>query len=345
MLLCYHNSTSTMKILKTIGLGLLAFIALLVIVSFFLPSKSHVERSIVIESNAEMAFDLINDLHQWKAWSPWHALDTNAQWTFSEVAVGKDAWYTWKSENSEVGKGKLTITESKPGELIMTALEFDGMNPAQAGYYFTKVEGGTKITWTLDSDMGMNPKNKYFGLIMDKLLGPMYEKGLAAIKKICESTPKKEMVLGFEVEKRTIPTQKFVFISNKNVKREAIGTTIGESFLKLDTYVKKSNNKVMGYPFTTWYNISMFNAALPVAQDTKGEGDIKFNVQEAFEAMVVKYYGAYDKNEAVYQAMDAYMKEKGLTPGGPPTEVYVTDPMVEKDTTKWLTEMVFPVKN
>jgi effector-binding domain-containing protein len=30
--------------------------------------------------------------------------------------------------------------------------------------------------------------------------------------------------------------------------------------------------------------------------------------------------------------------------GGAPMELYVTDPMMEKDTAKWLTEIVFPIK-
>ena len=38
-----------------------------------------------------------------------------------------------------------------------------------------------------------------------------------------------------------------------------------------------------------------------------------------------------------------YLQNKGLTMNGAPMEVYVTDPMLEKDTTKWITEVYYPV--
>lgn len=333
-----------MKILKTIGLGLLALILLLVVVSFFLPSKVRVERSIVINTSPEVPFNLINNLKQWPLWSPWHKLDTNAVWEFSESVEGTNAWYTWKSENPNVGNGKLTITDSKPFDTIMTKLEFEGMDASVAGYYFTQQDGATKLTWTLECEMGMNPIAKFFGLMMDNMIGSDYEKGLASLKEISESAPKGDNVLGFSVEKKSIAAQQFVFLSNKDVKPEEIAIKIGEGFMKLDAFVKKSGNEIVGYPFTTWYSMSLFNVGLAVKNESKGEGDIKYNTQPAFDAFVVKYYGAYDKNQAVYEAMDKYIVEKGMTPAGPPSEVYITDPMVEKDTTKWLTEMVFPIK-
>ena len=52
-----------MRTLKNIGLVLLGIILLLVIISLFLPSKVHVERTAVISGKPEMSFALVNDLH------------------------------------------------------------------------------------------------------------------------------------------------------------------------------------------------------------------------------------------------------------------------------------------
>lgn len=332
-----------MKALKWIGLSLLALIVLVILVSLFLPSKVNVERSIVINTTADVPFDLINDLKKWEGWSPWHGIDPKAVWEFSENAVGADAWYTWKSEHPNVGNGKLTITESKPHELIVTKLEFEDMSPSIARYIFTKEGEGTKVTWTLESDMGMNPIGKIFGLFMDKMIGPDYEKGLAGLKKLSESAPKKEKILGYVMEMKNMPATQYVFISNKDVKMEQIGMKIGDGLMKLDAYIKESGNECVGYPFTVWYSPSVFNVALPVKTETSGKDNIKYQSEKEFKALVVKYYGAYEKNMPVYEAMENYIKEKGMVAAGPPQEVYVTDPMMEKDTAKWLTEMVFPV--
>jgi effector-binding domain-containing protein len=60
----------------------------------------------------------------------------------------------------------------------------------------------------------------------------------------------------------------------------------------------------------------------------------------------IAYYGAYDgsMNMPAHEAIDAYIKEKGLTHYGNVIEEYVTDPMAEKDTTKWLTNIYYMVK-
>ena len=36
-------------------------------------------------------------------------------------------------------------------------------------------------------DLGGNPVNRYFGLIMDKMIGPDFEEGLAKLKEIAEA--------------------------------------------------------------------------------------------------------------------------------------------------------------
>jgi hypothetical protein len=39
----------------------------------------------------------------------------------------------------------------------------------------------------MKGDQGMNPMKRYFGLIMDKMLGPKFEEGLASLKSVSEA--------------------------------------------------------------------------------------------------------------------------------------------------------------
>ena len=46
-----------------------------------------------------------------------------------------------------------------------------------------KTQGdGAEVTWTVTSDMGLNPVFRIFGLFMDRMLGKTYERGLQNIK-------------------------------------------------------------------------------------------------------------------------------------------------------------------
>lgn len=330
-----------MKTLKRIGIALLILIALLAIIGFFLPKKVHVERSIVINAPVQVPFALVNDLTEWKKWSAWHKMDAATKYEFSTPPSGTNAWFTWNSEVT--GKGKMTLTDVKEFEYIKARLEFDGYDASGADFFFAADNGSVKVTWTMESDMGNNPFGRWMGLCMDKMIGPDYEKGLTALKEISEKTPVGDKVEGFSVELREIPAQKYLSVENKKVKPEEIAIKIGENFMKLDAFIKQHKYKVSGPPFTIWKDMANFSSAFPIAEDAPSTKEFKFTADAGFSAYVVTYYGAYDKNEHVYKAMDQFIKDKNAKPAGPPREIYINDPMMEKDTAKWQTDLVFPV--
>ena len=330
-----------MKTLKRIGLGLLILIVLLAVIGFFLPRKSHVERSIVINAPVQAPFALVNDLTEWKKWSTWHKMDPNTKYEFSTPSSGTNAWFSWNSEVT--GKGKMTLTDVKEFEYIKAKVEFDGYDASGADFFFKEENGTTRVTWTMDSDMGNNPFGRWMGLCMDKMIGSDYEKGLAGLKEESERAPVGDKVAGFSVELREMPAQKYLAVENKNVKPEEISIKIGENFMKLDEFIKQKKYTITGHPFTVWKDMANFSSAFPIAEDATSTKEFKFISDAGFTAYVVKYYGAYDKNEHVYKAMDQFIKDKNAKPAGAPREVYINDPMMEKDTAKWQTDIVFPV--
>lgn len=183
-----------MKLLKKIGLVLLGLIVLLVVVSFLLPGKVHVERSLVMKTNPETAFAQVNNLKNWGKWSPWHQLDPEMKITYAGPEAGAGASYSWISDHDQVGCGKLTIQESQQNQFIRSAMEFDGMGTSYATYTFEPVAEGTKVTWGMDSDSKEMPwtfyvPSKYFNLFMDDLLGKDFEKGLNNLKTVVENMP------------------------------------------------------------------------------------------------------------------------------------------------------------
>ena len=334
-----------MKILKLIGMSILVLGLLIMIIGLFLPSKVHIERSIMVNNTPDVPYDLINDLTKFNDWSPWYEIDTNAAYSNSELKSGVGAWILWKSNNADVGNGKLTITESKPNELIVTKLEVEGWDPSAASYLFITENNTTKIIWTMDSDMGYNIIGRWFGLFMDNLIGKDYDKGLASIKKICEEKPIQEKIAGFDVNFITIPSQYYIYTTNKDVNANEIGLKIGASLMRLDAFTKNNQIAVSGPPFTIWYSPTNFVVGITVSEETSAKDkNIKFGQLNVCDAYVVSYYGSYTNTQPVYENMNSFILEKGKHPSGPPRELYLSDPFLEKDTTKWLTEIVFPVQ-
>ena len=59
---------------------------------------------------------LINDFHEWTAWSPWEGLDPDLQRTYSGPDAGVGAHYAWQG-NRKAGEGTMEITGSAPDRI------------------------------------------------------------------------------------------------------------------------------------------------------------------------------------------------------------------------------------
>src|SRR5947207_2715339 len=108
--------------IKKILLGLLALIAIVLVVAAMKPDDFRVERSATVSAPPAVVFEYVNDAKKFEQWNPWQKLDPNIKNTYSGPPSGVGAACSW-SGNREVGKGTSTIIESKPGELVRQKLE------------------------------------------------------------------------------------------------------------------------------------------------------------------------------------------------------------------------------
>src|SRR3954469_14086199 len=100
---------------------LLVGFALLVVVFLIVASRQpddlRVERHITVAAPAALAFAQVNDLRRWLEMSPYAKEDPAAKYTFAGPAAGVGAAMDWAG-NAKVGTGRMTITESRPNELV-----------------------------------------------------------------------------------------------------------------------------------------------------------------------------------------------------------------------------------
>src|SRR4029077_21241692 len=93
------------------------------------------------------------------------------------------AIYSWIG-NKNVGEGRMTIVESRTSDFIRIKLEFmrpfAGINDVK--FTFEPKNGGTFVTWTMDGKHNFIIKAFTIFMSMDKMIGGMFEKGLASLK-------------------------------------------------------------------------------------------------------------------------------------------------------------------
>lgn len=178
-----------MKILKWL---LWAIVVLVLVIGgggLLLPATSHLERSVALQRSQADVFTTLNSFQRFNEWSPWFEIDPNAKYTYAGPASGVGAKMAWVG-NSSVGSGSQEIIESVPNGKIVNALDFGG-SQAKATYQLVPEGSGTRLTWTLDSEHGYNPINRWFGaVLLERLVGKDYEKGLAKLKAVLETEPR-----------------------------------------------------------------------------------------------------------------------------------------------------------
>ena len=176
-----------MKLLLKI-IGARAMLALLaILVAFLLPRKYRIERSAQINARPEVVFAQIGDLKAWKNWTVWHERDPAMKLSYSATTTGVGAWSAWESKTE--GDGKMTFTASEPPRRLTYNLEFLDMAMVSTGAMELEPAGdGVRVTWVSEGDHGMSPVNRWFGFLMlDKMVGADFEKGLAKLKTVTEA--------------------------------------------------------------------------------------------------------------------------------------------------------------
>ncbi len=332
-----------MKIIKFVGLGLLVLVIVLVIIAFLLPRNVRIERSIAIKAAPEIVFEQINTLKNWEDWSPWHKIDPKMKLVYGDIPSGKDAFYSWSSDVKNVGKGKLTITKSVPYDTINVTMDFMEQGISQGGYILKKADSGIQLKWWMDADMGNNPIGRIMGLFLDKMVGKDFEKGLKSLKDISEKLDNVPLKGSASTDKPL----SYIYIHTTCTGQE-IPKFIGNAYTKLDKFIVENKAKPTGPPFTLYYkwenNLFVMDACMGANKPLKGNSEIKSGKLTGGNIYTVNYYGPYSGTGRGHEMAKKWLKDNNHQLTGAPREVYMTDPMTEKDPTKWLTLIVYPFK-
>jgi uncharacterized protein YndB with AHSA1/START domain len=174
--------------LVKILVGLAVLVGLLVVVVALQPSEFRITRGATVAAPPSALFAQVNDFHEWEAWSPWAKLDPAARNTFEGARAGTGAVFAWAG-NRKVGEGRMTITESRPNELVRIKLEF--MKPFAATntaeFTFKAAGDRTVVIWSMFGHNHFIGKAVCLVMNMDKTLGGEFDKGLAAMKSVAEA--------------------------------------------------------------------------------------------------------------------------------------------------------------
>ena len=89
-----------------------------------------------------------------------------------------------------MSSGEMILTEITPMKKLKLELKYEGVSEEMNFEMTFKKEGEEMlVTWTVNGELGNNPKSRYFGQGIVSVWGPELEKELHSLKEVCEKMP------------------------------------------------------------------------------------------------------------------------------------------------------------
>jgi uncharacterized protein YndB with AHSA1/START domain len=174
-----------MKLLKWLAIVVVLLAAVLLLGGLLLSPKFKVTRSVLINAPVDKVYALVADPRGWKQWAVWNQRDPAMQIDYSGPDSGAGAKWTWRSKSE--GNGSMTFTQAVPGTRVVYDLYFPDFGTTSSGELNFAIDGATtRVTWTMDGDMGRNPLFHWMALGADRMIGKDFEAGLAGLKAVAE---------------------------------------------------------------------------------------------------------------------------------------------------------------
>ncbi len=160
--------------------GLFVFVTIL---SLFIPSKLMVTRAVVINAKADLVFNEISNLQNWKNWQPVFVNDS-ANIKFDTDANGISNSCTWVSNGK---KNSLQITGKKDNTLSATLLR-EGEIDVRNTIRILPVTDSSQVQaeWSVLIKLKWYPWEKFYGIFIEKITGQGYEDALNSLKAYVE---------------------------------------------------------------------------------------------------------------------------------------------------------------
>jgi uncharacterized protein YndB with AHSA1/START domain len=147
-----------------------------------------VEREIRIDAPASAIYERIVDFHRWAAWSPYEELDPGMDRTYAGAESGVGAVYEW-SGNLKAGAGRMEIVDAVDDERIV--IDQRNLKPFRSEITTTFAlddsRDGTAVTWSITGPVTLMTRILGIFKSMDRMVGPVLEKGLARLKADAEA--------------------------------------------------------------------------------------------------------------------------------------------------------------
>jgi effector-binding domain-containing protein len=223
------------------------------------------------------------------------------------------------------------------GSLAMSYLYEDWQPAGKIVYPRKKIQviSGQKILWTITNV-------EWDAEIEDQDIAPPADVAAAAKDpKLRAAAPSKDEFATETLEARPIASIRV------KAKADSISKTLAECFPEIGKQIMKSGGSMAGPPLTRYHAVTAdevdIEVAIPVKTAIKPEGRVLASELPAGKVATTWHIGIYQDLPKTHKRLEEWIAAQKLKSSGGFWEIYWTDPGLEKDPTKWRTQILWPV--
>jgi hypothetical protein len=324
--------------LKIIVGSFLVLFLLITAVGFFLPDEIQINDQEFIIAPIAYVFEELNELDRWANWSYPQKKDPSAEITYHGIRSGRMASFYLKSDN-EVGE--LVLVESFRDTTLATEFRTEELDTLFTTYKLKQRHDTTTLTVEFQKSGFINPFKRWITLYDRLRIKDQIDYELDKIKEVAEAKPIFTIKITEESLAPTYYISRTFAVDSKNP--EQLSAEKKKSFDQLHAVFKAAKAKAIDNPFCL-YPGKQITCALPMSPDSKFPP--AYPPTQLYSGAAIRgiHIGDTRNIKKSHEEVKEYISYKNFQPNGVPWEVYVKDQRNERDSSKWITEIYYPVK-
>ena len=273
----------------------------------------HVQRSIVINADAETVFDTIADFNTWSTWSPWLCIDKQAAVTVTDDPRSVGSIYKWQGD--VVGQGEIEHVKLDRPTQIVEELRFikPFKSRADVAFRVKATSGGTEVTWQMDSRL---PWFMFWmKSSMETFIGMDYERGLKMLRELIETgvVLSDTEVVGVE----TTPAIDVLGVRSSAPTND-VGPAMSKAFCDAMSGMESAGQTVDGDVLSVYFPKCLtkgrfhFLSGFSVAAGTAAPDGLEHCQLPPGKALHIRHTGAYENLGNAWSGAHQYARYKKL---------------------------------
>ncbi|MBS4065641.1 MAG: SRPBCC family protein [Chitinophagaceae bacterium] len=172
-----------MRLIKMFLFVMFGLAVMLTLIGLVIPSSVKISRGIIVNADSIKVYQQLSDVKDWGKWMPWVTADEGALVQTSPVTNIPGSYFKWKGLNLK-NNGTISFLTISPN-YITTKYELQGMNDSEGGFRIRSIPNNlsqTEVQWFMEYKLKWYPWERFYGIFIDHIIGPSFDKGLQELK-------------------------------------------------------------------------------------------------------------------------------------------------------------------